>query len=66
MEKELGKKVALQEVANSISRHFGQVFECQVLWLESLDDLLGSGVGVPMKAPENLRRLHSEDDTAWA
>jgi len=66
MEKELGKKVALQEVANSISRHFGQVFECQVLWLESLDDLLGSAVGVPMKAPENLRRLHREDDTAWA
>ena len=66
IEKELGKKIALEEVANSISRHFGQVFECQVLWLESLNDLLGSAVGVPMKAPENLRRLRSEDDTAWA
>jgi lipoyl(octanoyl) transferase len=66
IEKELGKKISLEEVANSISRHFGQVFECQVLWLESLNDLLGPAVGVPMKAPENLRRLRSEDDTAWA
>jgi lipoyl(octanoyl) transferase len=31
----------MENVANSISRHFGRIFEHQVLWLESVDDLLG-------------------------
>ena len=66
IEKELGKQVALEEVANSVSRNFGQVFESQVLWLESLNDLLGPTVGVPLKTPDDLRRIHNEDDTAWA
>ena len=43
IEKELGREVSLEEVANSVSRNFGQVFESQILWLESLDDLLGLG-----------------------
>lgn len=66
IDKELGKQVSLEEVANSVSRHFGQVFGSQVLWLESLDDLLGPAVGVPLKTLDNLRRMHNEDDTAWA
>lgn len=66
IEKELGKQVALEEVANSVSRNFGQVFESQVLWLESLNDLLGPTVGVPLKTPDDLPRIHNEDDTAWA
>jgi lipoyl(octanoyl) transferase len=66
IEKELGKQVPLQDVAHSIFRNFGTVFESQILWLESLDSLLGSSVGVPMKAPTELRRLHKEDETFWA
>ena len=62
MAKELGKELSLQDVAHSISRNFGVVFESQMLWLESLDALLGKSVGVPMKPPEELRRLHKEED----
>ena len=51
MAKELGKELSLQEVAHSISRNFGVVFESQMLWLESLDALLGQSVGVPLKPP---------------
>jgi lipoyl(octanoyl) transferase len=66
MQKELGRDIALQEVAHALSRNFGLVFRGQILWLESLDALLGNNLGVPMKPPEELRRLHSTDDSAWA
>ena len=62
MQKELGRQLALQEVAHSISRNFGVVFESQMLWLESLDALLGNSVGVPLKTPEQLRQMHKEED----
>jgi lipoyl(octanoyl) transferase len=63
MAKELSNELSLEEVAHSISRNFGVVFESQMLWLESLDALLGESVGVPLRAPEPLRRLHKEEDT---
>jgi lipoyl(octanoyl) transferase len=66
IKKELGRDIALQEVAHALSRNFGLVFSSQILWLESLDALLGNNLGVPMKPPEELRRLHSTDDSAWA
>lgn len=59
--KELGREVTLDEVAQSVARNFGRVFSSQVLWLETLDALLGRTVGVPNRAPEDLRRLHGED-----
>jgi lipoyl(octanoyl) transferase len=62
MAKELERELSLQEVAHSISRNFGLVFESQMLWLESLDALLGNSVGVPLKTPEQLRQLHKEED----
>jgi lipoyl(octanoyl) transferase len=62
MEKELGKPVPLQDVAHSISRHFGSVFSSQMLWLETLDDLLQHTVGVPMQTPVELREFHKEED----
>jgi len=65
MEKELGHSVPIQEVAHTISRNFGLVFHSQMLWLDSLDALLGTGIGVPVKLPENLRKLHNEGST-WA
>lgn len=62
MTKELNRQLSLQVVAHSISRNFGTVFESQILWLDTLDALLGHSVGVPVKPPEQLRRLHREED----
>jgi len=66
MQKELGKPLDLHAVAESISRNFGTVFSSQILWVETLDALLGHTVGVPMKPPAELRQLHKEDDATWA
>jgi lipoyl(octanoyl) transferase len=66
LEKELGKQVALQEVAHSISRNFGTVFNSQILWLETLGALLRPTQGVPLKVPDELRKLHKEKETFWA
>lgn len=63
MSRELNRELSLQDVAHSISRNFGILFESQMLWLESLDALLGQSVGVPLKLPEQLRQLHEEEDT---
>jgi lipoyl(octanoyl) transferase len=65
MEKQLGRHLSPQEVAHSISRNFGTVFESQMLWLETLDSLLERSVGVPMRPPSELRKLHGEEDTFW-
>lgn len=64
--RELAHKVPLQDIAHVLARHFGQVFNSQILWLESIEALLGNRLGVPMRPPENLRKLHCEDDNAWA
>jgi lipoyl(octanoyl) transferase len=66
MQKELARAIALQDVAHSLSRNFGSVFASQILWLDDLDALLGKNLGVPIKPPENLRKLRAEDDPAWA
>ena len=66
MQKELNREIALQDVAHALSRNFGSVFGTQILWLDSLDALLGRDLGIPMKPPENLRKLRGEDDPAWA
>jgi len=71
MQRELQKTVALEEVASTASRNFGRVFNTQMLWLESLDDLLGQAVALPMnqdtpaKAPKELREMHG-DGSEWA
>ena len=62
MEKELGRELDLDEVAQSLWRNFGTVFGSQMRWLETVDALLGNSVGVPMKAPDELRRMHAEDE----
>jgi lipoyl(octanoyl) transferase len=59
---ELGKPLDLNAVTESISRNFGVVFQSQILWVDTLDALLGHTVGVPMKPPAELRRLHEEED----
>jgi lipoyl(octanoyl) transferase len=66
MQQELGRELDLNAVAESISRNFGVVFSSQMLWVETLDALLGRTVGVPARPPNELRKLHRQDDTAWA
>jgi lipoyl(octanoyl) transferase len=62
MQKELGRKLDLSDVANVVSRNFGTAFGSQMLWVETVDALLGNSVGVPMKVPATMRHLHGEDD----
>jgi len=66
MQRELGRELDLNAVSESISRNFGVVFQSQILWVDTLDALLGRTVGVPTKPPANLRQFHKEDDTTWA
>jgi lipoyl(octanoyl) transferase len=66
MQKELGREVDAEAVAQSLARNFGTVFGHQMLWVESLDVLQGHAVGVPMKVPQELRRLHDPDDLFFA
>ena len=66
MQNELGRELDLNAVAESISRNFGIVFQSQILWVDTLDALLGRTVGVPMQPPKELRQLHKQDDTTWA
>lgn len=66
MQKELGHAIAIEQVAHSVARNFGQVFQSQILWLESLDALLEPKVGVPARPPAELRELHGQDETRWA
>jgi len=66
MQNELGHSLDLTTVSDSISRNFGTVFSSQMLWVETIDALLGRTVGVPLQPPAELRRLHQEDDSTWA
>jgi lipoyl(octanoyl) transferase len=66
MQQELGHPLGLDSVAESISRNFGIVFQSQILWVETLDALLGHTVGVPLQRPAEIRQMHKDDDTTWA
>ncbi len=66
MVRELGESApSLDQVAQSVSRNFGRVFSSQMLWVETIDALLGRTVGIPMRPPAELRKLH-DDDSTWA
>jgi lipoyl(octanoyl) transferase len=72
MARELQKELTLEEVATSASRNFGRVFQTQMLWLESLDDLLAQSAAVssqavsqanedtPSRPPQELQELHGD------
>jgi hypothetical protein len=66
MAKELNRTLRLQEVAHAFSRNMGAVFESQVLWLESLDALAGTNLGIPLRIPANLRQMQGDDESALA
>jgi len=71
LERELHKQLTLEDVATSASRNFGRVFQTQMLWLESLDDLLAQAAvttpkqqvdgpanqDAPARPPKELRDL---------
>lgn len=61
LDKELGSAPAWDEVVESTVRNFGRVFNSQVLWVETLDDLVGNKVGVPLREPEELRKMRGDD-----
>jgi lipoyl(octanoyl) transferase len=65
IEKEIGTAVALDDVAQKLTAHFGRVFGSQIVWVDTLDALMGRTVGVPARAPEELRRMR-DDETFWA
>jgi lipoyl(octanoyl) transferase len=73
IERETGRELPLEEVAISASRNFGRVFDSQMLWLESIDDLLNSSApqaessepapanqDTPARPPKDLRELMGE------
>ncbi len=63
---ELGTdNIELSELEKVLAGSFATVFHAETRWLESLDSLLGNTVGVPMKAPSELRELHGEERTFW-
>jgi lipoyl(octanoyl) transferase len=66
MQQELGHPLELKSVTESLSRNFGTVFSSQILWVDTLDALLGRAVGVPLQHPTELRQLHKDDGTTWA
>ena len=67
MEREMGRAVPMEDVAQSIARNFGKVFHSPVLWLETLEGLWDEKIGVPARPPAELRHLHNQDDDMhWA
>ena len=62
IEKELGRAVEMDSVAEKVSRNFGLVFGRQMLRVDTVDALLGNTVGVPVKVPTELREMHGEDE----
>jgi lipoyl(octanoyl) transferase len=66
MKKELAKPISIPEVANSIVRNVGEVFQSEIIAAETLDALLSGAVGVPMKLPAELRKVRNQEETFWA
>ena len=64
LEKQMGTAPQLDDVAHKLTGHFGRVFQSQIVWVDTLDALLGRTVGVANRAPEELRKLRS-DEKFW-
>lgn len=71
IELETGEQPSLDEVMTHASRNFSEVFKSQVLWLESIHDLIPGEDAppppqdTPAQPPAELRRMHG-DDTHFA
>jgi lipoyl(octanoyl) transferase len=66
----------LEQTGNTVARHFGSVFGHQVLWRESLADLIGDGTDppnpqtipqdTPLSIPKELKRLRGQEESLLA
>lgn len=66
MRKELRREIDFRSVADSVMRIFGDVFERQIAWVDTLDALVGNTVGIPMRSPGELRELRGEGESFLA
>lgn len=66
IQNEIGQIVPMPEVEEVAVEAFGKVFETDVVRLNTLDDLLTTGLDVPLKLPAELRKLHKNEETSWA
>jgi lipoyl(octanoyl) transferase len=70
---------SLEQVGNTVARHFGAVFGHQVLWRESVDDMLHDAdhfapaetpriipEDTPLSVPKELKRLRGKEETVLA
>jgi len=61
----------MENVMHTVSRYFGQVFDHQILWLESLEDLLpdpakSPAQDTPLSIPDEVKRLRGEKEAHFA
>jgi len=61
----------MEDVMHTVSRYFGQVFDHQTLWLDSLEDLLPSASqspaqDTPLTVPRELKQLQGEKESHFA
>jgi lipoyl(octanoyl) transferase len=65
----------LEQAGNAVARHFGLVFGHQVLWRDSLEELLAEArqpergripEGTPLRIPKELRRLRGQEESVLA
>jgi lipoyl(octanoyl) transferase len=69
----------VEQMGNTVARHFGAVFGHQVLWRESIDDLLREAdqtapvdtpqimpEDTPLRIPKELKRLRGQEETVLA
>jgi lipoyl(octanoyl) transferase len=71
LEQEAHAARGMESVMHTVARYFGQVFDQQVLWLESLEDLLPSpqkspGQDTPLAIPRELKQLRGEKEMHFA
>jgi lipoyl(octanoyl) transferase len=68
IEFETGERPSLEDVANLASRSFGEVFQSQILWLDSIHDLIpeegdpANPQDTPAQEPAELRAIRGDTD----
>ena len=66
IQKEIGQIVPMPEVEEVAIDAFSKVFQTNVVCLNALDDLLKTGLDVPLKLPTEFRKIHEDEETSWA
>src|SRR5438270_4419583 len=63
LQKELRREVAMAEVMKAVARGFGEVFACEIHWLDNLKQLTGpEPQDLPMKPPREVRQARGEEE----